>query len=315
MSGPTKVGLLVGRERSFPDALIEEVARRNVGVTVSYAEMSAPRAEEPPPYDVLVDRISHEVTCYQPFLKLAALYGTRVINNPFWRIADDKFFNAGLASRIGVKVPKTVLLPSKNHGADVSAESLTNMRFVDWDAIGTELGFPLYIKPHWGGGWKNVTRVTSMEELHAAYDKSGALTMVLQEEIRWTQYVRCIVIGQKDVLPALWDPRLAHLERYTGAGQSMSPLDPSLEKRVMGDALAITRALGYDMNTVEFGIADGVPYAIDFMNSAPDLDITSLGESHFRWSVEKMADLVISAAHTPAKLGQYRWDWLLRGST
>ncbi|MEO6577162.1 MAG: hypothetical protein ABIP89_25160 [Polyangiaceae bacterium] len=311
----TKVGLLVGRERSFPDALIDEVARRNVGVTASYAEMSAPRAEEPPPYDVLVDRISHEVTCYQPFLKLAALHGTRVINNPFWRIADDKFFNAGLASRIGVKVPKTVLLPSKSHGADVSAESLTNMRWVDWNAIGTELGFPLYIKPHWGGGWKHVTRVTSMEELHAAYDKSGQLTMVLQEEIRWTQYVRCIVIGQKEVLPALWDPRLSHFERYTGAGQSMSPLDPSLEKRVMGDALAITRALGYDMNTVEFAVADGVPYAIDFMNSAPDLDIASLGESHFRWSVEKMADLVISAAHTPVKAGQYRWDWLLRGNT
>ena len=308
-----RVGLLVGRERAFPDALILEVARRQAGVVASYAEISSPSSDDAPPYDVLVDRISHEVTCYQPYLKLAVLHGTRVINNPFWRIADDKFFNAGLAARIGVKVPKTFLLPSKSHGDDVSPESLTNMRFVDWDAIARELGFPLYIKPHWGGGWKHVTRVLTMDELHAAYDGSGRLTMIVQEEIRWSQYVRCIVIGQKDVLPALWDPTRSHFERYTHAGESMNPLSEGLERRVIGDALAITRALGYDMNTVEFAISDGVPYAIDFMNSAPDLDITSLGESHFRWAVEKMTDLVIEAACTPSQPGQYRWDWLLRG--
>ena len=108
-----RVGLLVGRERSFPDALIAEVNRRDSGVTCEYASFDAPRADVAPPYDVLVDRISHEVTCYQPYLKLAALYGTRIVNNPFWRIADDKFFNAGLAARLGVAVPKTVLLPQK----------------------------------------------------------------------------------------------------------------------------------------------------------------------------------------------------------
>ena len=85
-----QVGLLVGRERSFPDALIAEVDRRNAGVVASYAEIDATSIDRPPPYDVIVDRISHEVTCYQPVLKLACLAGTRVVNNPFWRIADDK---------------------------------------------------------------------------------------------------------------------------------------------------------------------------------------------------------------------------------
>src|SRR5262249_17916260 len=113
------VGLLVGRERSFPEALIAEVARRDASVSVCYAEVDAIRADRPPDYDVLVDRISHEVSCYQPFLKACALKGTRVINNPFWRIADDKFFDVAIASRLGVAVPKTVLLPSKSYGADV----------------------------------------------------------------------------------------------------------------------------------------------------------------------------------------------------
>lgn len=306
-----KVGLLVGREKSFPDALIEAVRRRNAGVVAELASLEATHFDRPPPYDVLVDRISHEVTCYQPYLKLAALAGTRVVNNPFWRIADDKFFNTALAARLGVKVPKTVLLPSKAYGDDITTDSLRNLRYVDWEGIGRELGFPMFLKPHWGGGWRDVTRVTNQEELFAAYDKSGRLTMILQESIEWTQYVRCIVVGKDQVLPALWDPRRSHFERYTHASESMPPLSPELLERVTRDARTLCTALGYDMNTVEFGIRDGVPYAIDFMNSAPDLDISSLGPSHFQWVVEKMADLVIRLALNPGSGERSRWNALL----
>jgi len=308
-----RVGILVGRERTFPDALIAEVARRNAGVVASYAEIEATRIERPPPYDVLVDRISHDIACYQPVLKLAALNGVRVINNPFWRIADDKFFNAALALRLGVKVPKTVALPSKQYNPDVSTESLRNLRMVDWDALVAELGLPIYLKPHWGGGWREVTRVTSLEELWQAYDRTGQLTMIAQQEIRWQQYVRCIVIGQEEVRPALWDPRRPHHERYVAAAQDMPALSPALEKKICADARTLCRALGYDMNTVELAVQDGVPYAIDFMNSAPDLDIASLGQAHFDWSVEKMADLVIRLALQPGLPPKYRWDAMLAG--
>ena len=224
-----KVGLLSGRERSFPEALIASVAARGRRAVASYAEIEATRIDRPPPYDVLVDRISHEVTCYQPVLKLCALAGAHVINNPFWRIADDKFFNAALAQRLGVAVPRTVVLPSKSYPEDVSTETLHNMRYVDWSAIGAELGFPMYLKPHWGGGWRDVHKVDSEAELFAAYDRTGRLTMIAQQGIRWTQYVRCIVIGKDQVLPALWDPRLQHFDRYTGAAASMPPLSPELE--------------------------------------------------------------------------------------
>jgi hypothetical protein len=293
------VALLVGRERSFPEALIEEVTRRDEGVTACYAELEATRMDRPPPYDVLVDRISHEVTCYQPVLKLCALYGARVINDPFWRIADDKFFNAALATRLGVAVPRTVVLPSKSYTDDVSTETLRNLRYVDWDALGSELGYPMYLKPHWGGGWRDVHRVTNKEELLAAYDKSGRTTMIAQQGIEWTQYVRCLVVGRQQVLPALWDPRLSHFDRYVRAPESMPPLSEELTHRIIADSRTLCRSLGYDMNTVEFAVHDGIPYAIDFMNSAPDFDISSLGENYFRWVVERMADLVIDAARRP----------------
>ncbi len=306
-----KVGILVGRERSFPDALIAEVLRRGSDVEASYALLDATRIDAPPAYDVLVDRISHEVTCYQPVLKLAALAGSRIVNNPFWRIADDKFFNTALAARLGVAVPKTAVLPSKSYPEDVTSGSLRNLKYpIDWQGLARDFGFPMYMKPHWGGGWRDVYKVNDLEEFFAAYAKTGRLTMIVQEAIEWTQYVRCIVIGKDEVLPALWDPRQSHFDRYVKAAESMPPLSAELERRVVADARTICRALGYDMNTVEFAVSDGVPYAIDFMNSAPDFDISSLGESHFRWVVEKMADLVIRLAAEPSST-RHRWDELL----
>lgn len=308
-----KVGLLVGRERSFPDALIEEVKRRTPDVTCEYAEVDATYIDRPPGYDVIVDRISHEVTCYQPYLKLAALSGARVVNNPFWRIADDKFFNAALAQRLGVAVPRTVLLPSKSYSEDTSPETLRNLKYpFDWDGVIKALGFPIFIKPHWGGGFKDVHKVTSLEEMWRAYDTTGRLTMIAQEGIEWTQYVRCLVIGKERVRPALWDPRLGHYDRYQKAAEQMPPLSKDLEAKVVDDARKLCRALGYDMNTVEFAIQDGVPYAIDFMNSAPDFDISSLGEEHFRWVVEEMATLVIDLAKSPPGQPPLAWDAVLR---
>lgn len=307
-----RVGLLTGRERSFPDALIAEVARRDAGVVAEYAVVDITHHDAPLPYDVLVDRISHEVTCYQPILKQAALFGTRVVNNPFWRIADDKFFNTALAARLGVAVPRTVVLPSKSYSEGVSSETLHNLRYpLDWAAAAKHLGFPMFLKPHWGGGWRDVHRVTSMDELWKVFDRTGQLTMIAQEAIEWTQYVRCIVVGREHVRPALWDPRKGHFERYRDAAASMPPLSPELEARITEDARKLCRALGYEMNTVELAVRDGVPYAIDFMNSAPDFDITSLGDEHFRWVVEHMADLVIDLARQPRDASRLRWDSLL----
>jgi glutathione synthase/RimK-type ligase-like ATP-grasp enzyme len=296
-NGVRSVGILVGRERSFPDALIARVAAKDAGVVADYARIDITRIDAPPPYDVLVDRISHDVPSYQPVLKIAALHGARVVNNPFWRIADDKFFNAGLAAKLGVAVPKTAVLPSKSHGPDITSGSLANLVYpLDWDGLVRDFGFPMFVKPHWGGGFRDVTRVSNLEELLRAYDASGRLTMIVQEGIEWSAYVRCIVIGQEEVRIALWDPRLGHFDRYVRAAESMAPLDAALQERVERDARTLCRALGYDMNTVEFAIRDGVPYAIDFMNSAPDFDVSSLGPENFEWVVDRMADLVIRLA-------------------
>jgi hypothetical protein len=290
-----KVGLIVGREWSFPPAFIEEVNRRDEGVEAEYARLGGTRMDEPCPYAVLIDRISHEVPYYRSYLKYAVLQGVTVVNNPFMWTADDKFFEAALAVKLGVASPKTLVLPNKDYVPGiVHSESLRNLIYpLDWQAIVDYVGLPCILKDAHGGGWKEVHVCRTMDELLERYNQSGLLTMIVQEYIEWDQFVRCICLGQEEVLPIKYDPRERkyHVEHQH--------LTPELGGRIVGDSLKLMRALGYDMNSIEWAIRDGVPYAIDFMNPAPDMDVNSLTPVYFDWAVKHMADMAIQLAKNP----------------
>jgi hypothetical protein len=302
-----KIGLLVGREWSFPPHFIEAVNRRGQGVVAEYVKLGGTRMDEPCPYAVLIDRISHEVPYYRSYLKNAVLQGATVINNPFMWTADDKFFEASLATRLGVAHPKTVVLPNKEYVPGiVPTESLRNLLYpLDWQGLVDYVGLPCILKDAHGGGWKNVSVCHSIDELIQHYNDSGLLTMVLQEFICWEHYVRCMCLGQREVLPMKYDP---NARRYLVEHEHLSP---ELGQRVVADSLKLVRALGYDMNSVEWAIRDGVPYAIDFMNPAPDMDINSLTAEYFNWAVEHMADMAIHLAREPRpqanELGWSAW--------
>jgi hypothetical protein len=300
-----RVGLLVGREWSFPPAFIAEVNKRDAGVIAEYVKLGAPSIEDPVPYDVIIDRISHEVPFYRTFLKHAMIHGVTVINNPFMWSADDKFFGASLITKLGVASPKTIVLPNKSYVPGiVPNESLRNLIYpLDWDGIADHIGFPCVLKDAHGGGWTQVHVCDTLDELIANYDASGLLTMIVQEFIEWDHFVRCMCLGQEDILPMKYDPR----ERmYIVEHQHMSP---ELGARVVKDARTIVRALGYDMNSIEFAVKDGIPYAIDFMNPAPDMDINSLTPEYFRWVIEHMADMAIRLAKSPRpQVKELKWS-------
>ena len=292
-----RVGLMVGREWSFPPALIDEVAKRDAGVSVQYVTIGAPRHDDDVAYDVIVDRISHEVPMYRTFLKHAVLAGATVINNPFMWTADDKFFGASLIAKLGVASPKTVVLPNKQYVPGIKHdESLRNLEFpLDWKGIVEHVGLPCILKDAHGGGWRDVYVCRSLEELVHHYDQSGMLTMIVQEFIEWESFVRCMCLAQEHILPMKYDPRARkYLVEHDHLG-------PALGARIVQDAQTIVRALGYDMNSIEFAVRDGVPYAIDFMNPAPDMDINSLTPEYFQWVVTRMADMVVTLAKKPRK--------------
>jgi hypothetical protein len=300
-----KVGLIVGREWSFPPAFIEEVNRRDEGVTAEFVKLGGTRMDDLCEYAVLIDRISHEVPYYRTYLKYAALRGATIINNPFMWTADDKFFEAALATSLGVASPKTVALPNKDYiPGIVHDESLRNLVYpLDWQGIAEYVGLPCILKDAHGGGWKEVYVCHTLDELIEQYNRSGLLTMIVQEFIQWDQFVRCICLGQDEILPIKYDPR--ERKYYV----EHDHLSPELGLRIVEDSRKLVRALGYDMDSMEWAIRDGIPYAIDFMNPAPDMDIYSLTPHYFEWAVTHMADMAIRLAKHPRPQAQpLRWD-------
>ncbi|MDQ3323187.1 MAG: hypothetical protein M3525_12270, partial [Acidobacteriota bacterium] len=88
-----RVGILTGRELTFPESIIRSINERGNGeVVAEMVKVGGIRLDEPKKYDIVIDRISHEIPYYRATLKRMALEGTFVINNPFWWSADDKFF-------------------------------------------------------------------------------------------------------------------------------------------------------------------------------------------------------------------------------
>ena len=310
-----KIGILFGQERSFPLAFVERINSKNIpGITAEPVRIDKVMQGEPSGYAVIIDRISQDIPFYRAYLKNAALCGTAVINNPFWWSADEKFFNNCLATKIDVPVPKTVILPSRDLPPDTSDQSFSNLAYpLDWEGIFQYVGFPAYMKPFAGGGWKNVYKLTDMDDFFEKHSETNQLVMLLQEEIIFEEYYRCYCIGGKNVRIMSYEPRNPHHLRY------VADFKPSAEKlKLMEDiVLRINKYLGYDFNTVELALRDGVPYAIDFCNPAPDADIKSVGQENFDWVVETAANYAIEKAQSLVEGGDnLTWgEYIKRGST
>jgi glutathione synthase/RimK-type ligase-like ATP-grasp enzyme len=308
MSNKRKIGILFGQENTFPQAFVDRVNEKQSDFPAEFVSIDQVEQGVPTDYAVIIDRISQDVPFYKAYLKNAALTGTAVINNPFWWSADEKFFNNALAVQLGVPVPKTVLLPSKHRPDDTNHNSFRNLQNMNWDGIFNHIGFPAFMKPHSGGGWKNVYKVDNAEEMFRAYDETGQLVMLYQEAIDFTDYVRCYCIGGKEVLIMPYEPRNPHHLRYDSQLKVTGDAGKKLLATIKDYVLKLNHGLGYDFNTVEFAVRDGIPIAIDFCNPAPDADVNSVGQANFDWVVEAAANMAIDRAKK-AQTGKDNLTW------
>jgi len=308
-----KIGVMFGMENTFPHALVEKINSMRVDdVKAEFVKLGGVKMADPSGYRVIIDRISQDIPFYRAYLKNAVLSGSIVINNPFWWSADDKFFNYALASKLGIAIPPTVILPHHKHPEGTTDLSMRNLIYpLNWEEIFDYVGFPAFLKPYSGGGWKHVYKIHSPEEFFHHYNQTGDLCMTLQHGVEFKEYFRCYVVGQEKVHIMHYDPKAPHHERYV---KNPAPAEPKLLERVIKDSQTLCRALGYDLNTVEFAVEDGVPYAIDFLNPAPDADIHSVGRENFDWIVNAVAEMAVTKAlsdENPAQ--ELRWAAFLAG--
>jgi hypothetical protein len=238
------------------------------------------RVQDPIPYDLLIDRVSHWHPFAREWLKTAALDGCYVINHPFHFQSLEKQVGFAAMARLGLDVPNTWVLPPKDQSKLVAGAPERLHEVFSLDEVGKAVEYPLFLKPHNGGGWIGVSRVRNLQELSEAYDASGERVMLAQHDVSSLRFARCMVVGPRvAVLP--YDPYAPLHARYR--------LDETFltaeEETRLGDLCRWINAFhGFEWNTIEFLLRDGRYHPIDFFNGVPDCSPTSLHD-YFLWTV------------------------------
>jgi hypothetical protein len=303
-----KVGLLIGREWSWPSALIAQINDRGTNLRADFVQIGHTMLDSPCVYDIIIDRMSREIPYYRTYTKYAALSGSYIINNPFVTSSDDKFFGVALARRFEVRTPRTVALPNKRVETQNVPESFRNLVYpMDWQGIIDYVGVPAILKDINTGGRRVAHRVNNVDDLIRWYDESDTLTVVLQTVIESDDHVHVLVVGGDKALAM----RYSREERRYSEGIAGLPFD--VAEQLGAVAREISLAYSYDINMVEFAIGDDGPFLINASNPTPDLDINLLTAGHFHWSVEAVADLVIELASKPHRqFENYTWQRFVR---
>ncbi|MCB8942686.1 MAG: hypothetical protein H6658_02805 [Ardenticatenaceae bacterium] len=290
-----RIGLLIGREWDWPSAFMEAVNGSNKHVVAELIKLGSTNLDEPSLYDLIIDRMSHEVPYYRAFLQHAAIAGVDIINNPFLGQLDNRFLGQVVIHKFGFKTPRTVALPNKDVEREVVADSFRNLKYpLEWQEIIDYVGVPAIIKDIRTGGRRIVHRVNSVDELIQRYDESGTRTVIVQEVIESDTHVHCFVIGQEQVL-------VLYYSLEDGRYLPTSTIAHPQHDYFVSTALALTKAYAYDINMVEIVVEDDQPYVINSNNPAPIIDKTLMFPDQFQWCVDEIVALAIKRVKRPLR--------------
>jgi hypothetical protein len=288
-----KIGLSLGADICWP-ICYEEIVKRlkvavpwkgdTVGVEVERVTIEPFDLRQPCSYDLVIDRLTHWYHPSREWIKKAVLMdGLYVFNNPWSVQSMEKQTTYCAMMHLGMPIPDTVLVPPKAYEPlpDLAPTLRRYARLFDLGKVGEELGYPMFMKPYDGGGWKGVSRIDNEAQLRARYEESGKLVMHLQKAVDpFDLFVRCIGFGPQTTI-VRYDPGAALHNRYTMDRDVVSADEAEL---LRDTTLTINAFFGWDFNSCEALRKQGTWYPIDFANPCPDSQVTSL-HYHFPWMV------------------------------
>jgi hypothetical protein len=288
-----KIGLIIGQEWDWPEAFMDAVNNGDSNMTAELVKLGGTFMGEPCQYNLIIDRISHEIPYYRAYLEYALLEGVYIINNPYTTSADSKFSCTSLVNHLGLNSPRTIILPNKQVDKDSSPSAFRNLKYpMDWQAIIDYVGVPAIFKDNVARGRRGVHRVHNVDELIQRYDESGLRTKILQQIIESEEHIHCFVIGQEKVLTLQYS-----LEN--GRYQPEPLINEAMNSQLVENALQITRAYQYDINMVEFVIKDDIAYVINGTNPTPDINHDLMTEEQFQWLVTETVQLALDRVKRP----------------
>jgi hypothetical protein len=292
--GKKLIGFIIGREQELPNAVMKIINERHKGMQAEMVKLSGTFLDEAIPYDVIIDRMSHEIPYYRAYVKFAALSGCHVINNPFVWANDSKFLAGAIIRKLGVLTPRTMVLPNKDVATDTVPDSFRNLSYpMDWQAIIDYIGGPAIFKDIVSGGRRFAHRVNNVEELIQRYDESGTRTMILQQVIESNHQYHCLAIGGEKTLLM---PYSLETGRYFDAE---SELDGQTRERITETALRIAHIYGYDINMSEFVVKEDEIYLINATNPSPLVGRDLMTATQFDWICKEVVKLAVMRTEKP----------------
>ncbi|MEO7058756.1 MAG: hypothetical protein ABI083_03490 [Lapillicoccus sp.] len=286
------IGLLLGAEEDWPQAF--EAILRRVGPITDAAGTTHEVASErltiepfeltdPVTSGLVIDRLAYWYYHPREWLKKAALMdGTYLLNSPFTFQSMEKHSAYCAMVRLGLKIPRTVLVPYKNP-VDNTRWAYTSAKYnrsFDIDTIAAGLGYPLYMKPFDGGGWRGVSRINNQDDLHKAYDESGEMLMHLQATVDYEKFARALSIGPETMVMDFRPEQPMH-NRYAVSHDFLSP---KAGEECASISRIINAFFGWEFNSAEMLVTGDEVYPIDYANACPDVAVTSL-HYYFPWAI------------------------------
>ena len=292
--GKKLIGFIIGREQDMPNTVMSMLNEEYEGVQAELVKLGGTFLDEPVPYDVIIDRMSHEIPYYQTYVKYAALSGCYIINDPFVWANDTKFFAGCIVSKLGVRTPRTAVLPNKDIATDTVPDSFRNLSYpMDWQAIIDYIGSPAIFKDIRSGGRRFAHRVANVEELIQRYDESGTRTMILQQVIESNNQYHCLVIGGER---SLLMPYSMESSRYL---EGPGGLKQEVADEMCSTALKIAQVYGYDINMSEFVYHQDEVYLINATNPSPLIGRDLMTPVQFDWICREIAALAADRTQNP----------------
>ncbi|KPJ78793.1 MAG: hypothetical protein AMS19_11845 [Gemmatimonas sp. SG8_23] len=311
-----RIGLSLGADICWPIAYTEIMRQLDLripwqGDTVRFdverLSIEPFDLEEHVPHHLVIDRLTHWFNPRREWIKKAILLDdVYVFNNPWSVQSMEKLTTYCAMIRLGLPIPKTWLIPPKeyeNWEPDLHATLRQYARYFDLPAIGERVGYPHFMKPYDGGGWRAVSKIDDAEALTRAYEESGTAVMHLQEAVLpFDRFVRCIGLGPQTRV-VLYDIDAPLHDRYTMERDFATPEEDALIRDM---TLLINAFFAWDFNSCELIHRDDMWHAIDFANPCPDSQVTSL-HYHFPWLVTAKIRWSVFAATTLRKQRPMGW--------
>jgi hypothetical protein len=263
-------------------------------------------------YDVVLDRLTYWYDMSREWIKKAVVMNdVYVLNNPWSVQCNEKHTSYCAMMRLGMPVPATVLIPPKEYDDRVDLQETLRRyaKLFKLEDIGKQIGYPSFMKPYDGGGWVGVSKLENDDDLRDAYEKSGKFVMHAQKGlVPFDAFVRCVGLGPQTRIIS-YDPGAPLHERYQSqtdlvAAGLISEDDAQL---IRDTTLTINTFFGWDFNSCELILKDGVWHPFDFANPCPDSQVTSL-HVHFPWMVLAKIRWSLFCAATKRPMRQ-NLDW------